>query len=152
MINRKLLIGIDPGSKTGMAIVENSAITEIRTCGIIEAMRRVIELRQLWQDSSMEMTVVVEDARLRRWFGAVDKKQARYGSGVREGAGAAKRESAIWEEFLVEMKINHRMVPPLKGGTKLSATQFEAMTGHKQRTSSHARDAGVLTWHYAKRI
>jgi hypothetical protein len=147
-MNNRLIIGIDPGLNTGVAVAEGGRIIELRTCGIAPAMFFVLGLHR---DSMVDsILVMVEDARQRSYFGAVDKKMAKYGPGVREGAGAAKREASIWDEFLEARLIPHQMIPPIRGGTKLTAAKFLALTGCDHRSSVHSRDAGVIAWHYSK--
>lgn len=132
-------IGIDPGTLTGVAVSEGGRLVYVHSMALHYAMQFVRGYHTAGQ-----VMVHFEDARLRRWFGKMDAKQARYGAAVREGAGAAKRDAAIWAEFLADLGIPHRAVKPAPGTTKLSAEAFERLTGWTARTNEHARDAAML--------
>ena len=62
------------------------------------------------------------------------------------GAGAAKRDAKIWEEFLADNGINYEAHKPQAGTTKWSADYFTRITGYTGRTSEHARDAALLVF------
>lgn len=134
-------IGIDPGTHTGFAISKNGKLIEVCTLSIHEAMDRVRDLH-----AKGPITVHFEDARLRRWFGKMDAQQAKYGAAVREGAGAAKRDAAIWADFLAYLGCPYRNVKPSAGSTKNSAEQFARITGWTARTNEHGRDAALLVY------
>ena len=130
-----LMIGIDPGKHTGIAIY-NTGMKELILCSTLLIHKAMDVISAL--DHS-DVFVRVEDARLRKWFGkdAYLKKQ---------GAGSIKRDCTIWEDFLNDKKIPHEMIHPLKGSTKLSTEMFFNITGYKGRTSNHARDAAMLVF------
>jgi hypothetical protein len=137
-----LIIGVVPGLNTGVAIVEDGRIVELRTCGIAPAMSYILGLHR---DSAVaSIMVLVKDARI--FPGAMDKKLKSYGAGVREGA--ARREASIWDEFLEVRLIPHKMVPPLPCIASSEGT-FLARTGFHGRSSAHSRDAGVIALHYS---
>lgn len=61
-----------------------------------------------------------------------------------QGVGSVKRDSKIWEEFLVDYHIPYKKVRPIKSNIKWSAKYFKKITGFNGVTNSHSRDAGVL--------
>ena len=130
-----LLIGIDPGTKTGLAacLPEASSIKELRTVGILEPMYTVREYRSL----EFDVFVIVEDARLVKYKTSKEKAQ---------GAGSVKRDCSIWQEFFERYGISHQFVRPSKSLTKWDSKRFQAATGWEGRTSSHARDAALLVF------
>lgn len=130
-------IGIDPGTKTGVACWDSQSreFDYIRTMTIVTAMRLVeSEVSQ-----GQEVEVFYEDARLRRWFG-------NKGTEALQGAGAIKRESGIWEEFLLELGVEFHKIPPAANATKLDAATFKQTTKYQGRTSEHGRDAAMLVY------
>lgn len=134
-----IIIGIDPGTKTGMAGWDTVGMkfVEIHTLPIHRAMSVVMTYA-----CSYDVPVgriYVEDARLRRWFGSS-------GPELWKGAGSIMRDCTIWEEFLQYHKIPHVMVPPRAGKTKMTAESFAKLTGWHARTSEHARDAAMLVF------
>jgi hypothetical protein len=88
------------------------------------------------------MLVICEDARLRRSFGRMDKLQAKYGAAVREGAGAAKRDAKIWDDYLRSLGVPYLMRKP--AATKYDAQTFARMSAWPDRTNEHQRDAGMI--------
>lgn len=137
----RYIVGIDPGVKTGLALLDGSgALNRVETMAIDEALELVRELNALGQVDH----VVFEDARLRTWFGGADQRQARSGAGIREGVGSVKRDCVIWSEFLGRHNIPFVGVKPSSGATKWPADYFTKVTGWAKRTSNHGRDAAVL--------
>jgi hypothetical protein len=132
----KIIAGIDPGVKTGLAIwdCEKQKFLQIETYSIIEAFHWVERINcdgrgEIW----------FEDARQRKWFGNAGREKL-------QGAGSIKRDCSIWQEFCEYYKIPFRAIKPAKGQTKWSAEYFQKLTGWKKRTSQHARDAAALVF------
>lgn len=134
-------IGIDPGEHTGIAVWDSDehAFIDITTCKLHEAFTIV----HTWA-VSRPLKVVFEDARLRKWF-KQETSTSEY-RGKLMGAGAAKRDSAIWEEFLTDYGIPFEARKPQPGGTKWNKEYWERVTGWTKRTSEHARDAALLVF------
>jgi hypothetical protein len=86
-----------------------------------------------------KMFVRLEDARKRTWFGKADREQL-------QGAGSIKRDCQIWEEFFVYHGIAYELVAPKNNKTKLNSEAFLKITGWKDETSVHGRDAAMLVF------
>jgi len=131
-------IGIDPGVKTGVAVYDTNSckLTICTTVGIIEAMRIVLNHEN---GNFPTVHLFVEDARLRKWFGASGRE-------VLQGAGSVKRDCKIWDEFAEYHSIDINFVAPMHNKTKLDAKTFKHITGWEGRTSSHSRDAAMLVF------
>ena len=134
-------IGIDPGTHTGLAVWDSDykRFSLVATVSLWEALLEVSN-----QGSRHPVTVVFEDARERKWLPA-ERNNSEY-RGKLMGAGAVKRDSAIWQEFLNDNNIPYQRKAPAKGLTKWSEDSFKKLTGWKGRTSNHARDAALLVW------
>lgn len=98
-----------------------------------EAQARLLEQRPA--------LVLFEDARKRQWFGNRDRNIERYGAGAREGAGAAKRDAKVWEDFLRSARIPYIAGYPRR---KVKAEGFAQITGYTGRTNQHGRDAALM--------
>jgi len=135
-------VGIDTGVNTGMAVWDSKKreLLSLDTVTIDEAIFRVLGLVAEYQD----ITVIVEDARQRKWV--PNTHDIRKEMSRRLGAGSIKRDAKIWEDFLTRMKIPFQMVAPCKGITKWSAGMFESITGCTLRSSEHSRDAAMLVF------
>jgi predicted RNase H-like nuclease (RuvC/YqgF family) len=134
----KYFIGIDPGTKTGLAAKSGGKLKVVEGHTILTAMERVKELAQdLPKD---ELLIVVEDPNKRKWFsGSEEEVQAK-----RQGVGSVKRDVSVWKEFLERQGLNFEMVHPIKNGTKLKSGVFKSITGWTGRTKEHSRDASML--------
>ena len=135
-----LVIGIDPGLHTGLAVWDTSSrqLLDVRCSGIIDAMRYLREL----QETRGIGLVVFEDARKRKWIPRErDLSQFR---GRAMGAGSVKRDCSIWEDFCKDYGIPFWAKPPVKGATKVSADYFKMISHYQGRTSEHSRDAAML--------
>ncbi|MFA5229250.1 MAG: hypothetical protein WC446_05825 [Candidatus Paceibacterota bacterium] len=132
---KTVLIGIDPGTKTGVAVWSpKGRFLEITTTTIDKAMQIVEHYAK--QD---KVFVRFEDARLRKWFGGNSYAK-------RQGAGSVKRDCSIWEGFLKRLNVEFEAVAPKDCITKMKADYFKAITGYCGRTSEHARDAAILVY------
>lgn len=130
-----LVVGIDPGTKTGLALWDTQArkLTEVSTLGAIEAMARC----ELMQRAGSLKHIVMEDARLRTWFGTKGRE-------VLMGAGSVRRDCSIWCEWAEFHGVALRSVSPQQKGAKVDAERFAKLTGWAGRTSEHGRDAAML--------
>ena len=141
-----IFVGIDPGSKTGLAIWDSAsrAFREVATLPLWRAMEEVKRWHYDCLMQNVPFAVVFEDARQRTWF-PKDRNSSEY-RGHLMGAGAAKRDAAIWEEFLTALDIPFTAQKPRPGTTKWNADYWSKVTGWTGRTSEHARDAALLVF------
>lgn len=129
----RVMIGIDPGTKTGVAIKCDGLLMVITTTNIIEAVALVKE----WHGyHGADMLVRIEDARMRQFFGESGFEKW-------QGAGSVKRDCRIWEKDLIKMGVDYEFVHP-KDVKATTAAQFKQLTGCIVMTSIHAREAGWL--------
>jgi len=131
-------IGIDPGTKTGVAAynVETKQIIACKTSGIVNVMSLITLLAY---DEEFLVEIWFEDARKRKWFGNSGREKL-------QGAGSIKRDCSIWEEFCNEHSIKHKMIPPRDISTKMDKKLFAKITGWTGRTSEHSRDAAMIVF------
>ena len=135
--NFDLLIGIDPGLHTGLAVFncKEKKLIIVTSTTITDAIWTVLNYHR----TSLKIGVIVEDARQRKWFGSKGKEAL-------QGAGSIKRDCQIWEDFSKEINCEFQMQPPKKGMTKYDANAFKKLTGWQGRTNSHSRDAAMLVF------
>lgn len=143
-----IILGIDPGTNTGFAVwdARSLKLLELHTFPIHIAMQWINDVKNGDGDYSSISLVIAEDARKRGWFGRMDEEQKKYGAAVREGAGAAKRDAAIWDDFLADSGIAYQMRAPMSGATKWKANVFKVATKWEGRTNEHERDAALLVY------
>lgn len=138
------MVGIDSGVHTGYAIWdrEERKFLCIQTMSITQAIFRINDFWSMQITRREGLFLRIEDARLRKHipWKATEKGER----GRREGAGSVKRDAKIWEDFCIEKGIPYEMVAPKDNVTKLSITEFGALTKYLGKTSEHARDAAML--------
>jgi hypothetical protein len=134
-----ILIGIDPGTKTGVAVwdTQKKAFDLIETAFIHDALTIVSMLKCY----SPSIEVYVEDPNSWKPFGNNVQARAKL-----QGAGSIKRDFAIWRDFCKDQEITLHPVKLQGTIKKVDAGYFEKLTGWKDRTSEHARDAAMLVF------
>ena len=137
-----LVVGIDPGLHTGLAVWDTSSrqFLDIRCSGIVDAMDYLDHLRaERWIG-----LVVFEDARQRTWIPR--EKDLAQMKGRAMGAGSVKRDCSIWEEWCRARAVQFIATKPKNGMTKLTDEYFRGITGYDRRTNNHGRDAAMLVF------
>lgn len=132
----KFIIGIDPGTTTGICVwnVSDRKIFALFSSSIVFAMDYII--RNFYNENIL---IRFEDARQRTWFGKAGVEQL-------QGAGSIKRDCTIWETFCEFWEFDFEAVSPRKNATKKTATYFQKLTGWQQKTNEHQRDAAALVY------
>lgn len=129
----RIAVGIDTGVNTGFAVAINGKLTECLTTDIATAIHKAKAVVD--EHGQDKVLLVIEDARLATFGRKAEGHKA-------QGAGSVKRDAGVWESFAKFYGWQYRLVRPRSG--KVSAKLFKAYTGWSGRTSSHARDAGML--------
>lgn len=134
-------IGIDPGTKTGIAIMLDGKYEIIKTCTILEA------IQTIGRFCLHDCEIHIENPNLRNTF-----KDGKEMTAKAQGAGSVKRDYAIWKEFC-SMYPRVKMVPvhpKTVGSTFNNEKIFKAATGWQKQTSIHARDAAKMIFKFMK--
>lgn len=137
-----IVIGIDPGMHTGLAVWDTSSrqFLDIRCSGIVSAMDYLDDLAY---NRGIGL-VVFEDARQRTWIPR--EKDLAQVKGRAMGAGSVKRDCSIWQEWCEARSIQYIASRPKTGMTKLTDAYFRGITGYDRRTNEHGRDAAMLVF------
>lgn len=136
----KILIGIDPGVNTGIAVSKDGKLEEVVTEQLHEAFKMIDCF--IWNKKPEDTLIIyVEDARKRKYYGANSAAK-------QQGAGSIKRDCRAWEDYLSSHQVDFVLVDPKdqKGLTKWDAKTFKQKTGWQERTNEHGRDAALLIW------
>lgn len=128
------ILGIDPGTNTGVALWD----AELQRFDIVTTLPVHLALDLVGQYLPA-IPVIFEDARQRTWFGNTGRE-------VLQGAGAAKRDARIWEDFLEDKGAVYIARKPSSGSTGWNDEKFRRLTHWGTRTTEHSRDAGVLVF------
>ena len=132
-----LILGIDPGAKTGVASYIGGTLVHLCTISPVEIADKLESVRP-----SM---VILEDSRLQShvWTTSTSKPAA---------AKMARNLGEIdaWCKLIVTvcagLDIHAHSVSPLGKGHKMSADQFERITGWSKPSNQHERDAAMVAW------
>jgi len=128
-----IILGIDPGVTTGLAAWDAQAkrLTVVTSGSILDMMQEAAQL--------VPALIVMEDARLRTWFGNAGREKL-------QGAGSIKRDCSIWTEWAERKGVPLKSIKPQAGATKWTTEHFQRLTGWTGRTNEHARDAALLVY------
>lgn len=139
----KYAIGIDTGVHTGFAVwdIEKKLLIQCKTLKIDEAMEEIKEINQTC-DAQNYFIVIIEDARLRKFFKGENM------AAKQQGAGSIKRDAKIWEDYLTRLRIDFKLVNPTSRKTKITSEYFKKISKYEGHTSNHARDAAMLVLGY----
>ena len=135
----KTVVGIDPGVKTGFAVVDNGSFTDILTKSFTDAQAWCLNCitRYREQGNISTLQLVIEDPR-NQWRTPDRSQPARL-----RGVGSVERDCKLWIEFAEYYNIPYRLVRPGKY-RNIDAATFKKWTGWEDRTSEHARAAAMM--------
>lgn len=137
----RIVIAIDPGVNTGMALAFDGILVEVYTASFTKAQADILELVN--RGNAIEL--VIEDPRGQY----VPKGDPRYGTHRLKGVGSVERDAKLWIEFAEFYGIKYRTVKPGKY-RKIDAKTFAKITGWTGRTSEHARAAAMMVFEKRK--
>lgn len=136
-----VILGIDPGANTGLAIYRDGSLVALRTIAPVELDTEIVAL---WPTR-----IIFEDSRLQShtWTKASSR------------AAAAKMARSVgqvdaWCSLIVAICAKHGIpahgISPLGKGGKLNAEAFEKATGWTASSNEHNRDAAMVAWPYRR--
>ena len=136
-----LILGLDPGVRTGVAHFEGGKLTHLETVHPADIPQVLLQHRPA--------RVVFEDSRLQShvW---------KRGTGVAAAAKIARNVGEVdaWCRLIVatceRLGIAAHGISPQGKGAKLDAVKFERLTGWAQRSNAHERDAACVCWQFRK--
>lgn len=141
MSGMSIIMGIDPGSNTGIAIYQAGRLMELQT----------IEPHQLPEviETVGPGRVIYEDSRLQS---CVWKRGVSNAAQLKIARDVGQIDA--WCRLIVStcerLGIPAHGISPKQKGEKLDAEQFEALTGWSGRSNQHARDAACVAWQFRR--
>jgi len=155
---RAAIVGVDPGTDTGMALAVTDARGQRRLRYLLTATPAEAAIMLIALAAEPNLLIAIEDARLRQHYGTEERyiyRKLKGGYRVSEaelnrykgrllGAGAVRGISAM----LVDVACRHGAtvvrVTPGYIRTKVKDADFRRITGYDSRSNSHERDAAML--------
>jgi hypothetical protein len=126
-----IVIGIDSGKNTGLAMAENGKLKALTTVDFWGAIYEI--------DSYPDAIIVIELSGTHVWhreaksFGAIAK--------TGQNIGAVRREAQLIIQYLHWKGREYVVQKPLG---KIDSKQFKHITGWKGKSNQHTRDAAML--------
>ncbi len=136
-----LIIGIDPGSNTGVAVYDEGRLVRLMT---VEPMH----IGAILAGHSPER-VIFEDSRLQTHTWTQAKTRA---AALKMARNVGEVDA--WCRLIVaeceKLGIPAHGISPKRKGAKLDAAQFEAATGWTGSSNEHTRDAAMVAFPYRR--
>jgi hypothetical protein len=144
MVAKRFIIGIDGGTKTGVAVwdVSGRLFQHVKTIDFWEAYHWICEVFK-----PAETVIYIEDPSKNPpvWKRPGMKDHEYYKKC--QHVGAVKRESLLMMKGLERQEFEVKAIRPQKGSfTKMKSAAFKHVTKYKGRTSEHSRDAAMLVF------
>ena len=133
------ILGIDPGANTGVAHIVGGELIKLQTIAPHEIERT---LREAAPDR-----VVFEDSRLQSHTWTRGKSVAATAKMARN-VGQIDAWCSLITAVCGELGIPAHGISPLGKGHKMSADQFERITGWSKPSNQHERDGAMVAWPY----
>ena len=136
------LIGIDPGTHTGMAFFKAGKLVDLRTIHpltIYDVLAASDVSRVIFEDSRLTSPV---------WSrGTTTAARIKIARNVGQVDGIC----SLIVEACERIGIDALGISPKHKGAKLDAEQFAKVTGWTESSNSHTRDAAMVAWKYRGR-
>ena len=136
-----LIIGLDPGSSTGVAVFEDGRLSRLITIDP-SSIGRILEGQE-------PDRVIFEDSRLQSHTWTQAKTRA---AALKMARNVGEIDA--WCKLIVatceRLSIAAHGISPLHKGKKLDAAQFAAATGWAGKSNQHERDAAMVAWKYRR--
>ncbi len=134
-----LILGIDPGSNTGLATYIGGKLVHLDTIAPVEIAARI--------ELARPARVVFEDSRLLSYTWTTIKSRPaalKMARNVGEVDAWCKLIVAVCDQFAIPA----RGISPKGKGAKLQADRFAIVTGWTGSTNEHTRDAAMVAYPY----
>ena len=136
-----MVIGIDPGQHTGMAVFESGRLVSIHTetpLGMLNRLRAMCPHHVVFEDSRLQSHA---------WTQVKSRPAAlKMARNVGEIDGQCKLIVAVCEEI----RASALGISPKNKGAKMDHDSFCELTGWDKQTNQHGRDAAMVAWPYRK--
>lgn len=136
------LVGIDPGTHTGVALFLRGELAELRTLHPVDI---AIYLQSIKPHGLSR--VVFEDSRLTSHLFTTNAKAAVAKSMARK-VGQVDMVCGLIVEVCERLQVPAHGISPKGKGAKVDAARFTEITGWSGPSNEHTRDAAMVAWPY----
>lgn len=134
-----VILGMDPGTHTGVALIRAGKLEMLQTIQPIEIFSALVD----WAPDR----VVFEDSRLTSFLFTTNQRAA-VAKNMARKVGQVDMVCALIVEACDRLGIPAHGVSPKGKGAKLDAEKFAAATGWNGASNEHTRDACMVAWPY----
>ena len=138
----KVVFGIDPGAKTGVAVYIDGQLSELATMNILDALEKIKFERPI--------LVLLEDSTLISHIFTAPGISHMAGLKVARNIGEVDGCCKLIKQTCAELNIAHKSVSPKQKGKKMGRKEFDALTGCSIPSNQHERDAAMVAWSLRK--
>lgn len=134
-----MLLGIDPGQSTGLAVFRGgklAALETIRPHEIERTLRALKPARVVYEDSRLQGHIWT-----RGLSASTSAKMAR-------NVGQIDAWCSLIVDVCAELGIPAHGISPRAKGSKLDAEAFGLVTGWDGKSNQHERDGAMVAWQY----
>lgn len=132
-----MLVGIDPGQNTGIAYFTGGTLQKLET----------VAPHQLREVISGASRVIFEDSRLTSFmFTTVKSRPAALK--MARNVGQIDAWCSLIVSICEQLGVPAHGISPLAKGAKLDAETFAKVTGWKEKSNEHTRDAAMVAWKF----
>jgi len=132
-----VILGIDPGQSTGIAVYQGGVLTSLRTIAPLEIGNAI----------SGASRVIYEDSRLiSHMFNTVPNRAAALK--MARNVGQIDAWCSLIVAVCEQLGIPAHGISPKQKGAKLNAQQFAKLTGWVGKSNQHERDGAMVAWPY----
>lgn len=147
-MSKKILIGIDPGKKTGMAIKQQGCEMVLKTFSFWEAIDAIKtfspDVIKVFIEDPSQNKPIFSRFRVPPAFYKIGDRISYIGN-IAQKIGENKGQAKLLIEYMKKNNIEHYAMRPNKRSmTKVDKKTFEKLTGYTKRSSEHSRDAAFL--------
>lgn len=138
-----IVIGIDPGINTGIAIFIDGRLTKLETIHPAEVAAYI--------QAAHPARVVFEDSRLQShvWTNSHSRAAA---AKMSRNVGEVDAWCRLIAHACGKLGIPAHGISPKGKGQKMDADSFRELTGWSGRTNTHERDACMVAWRYRRAV
>jgi len=138
MTESAVIMGIDPGVKTGIALYNGGKLCELRTIAPADYERVLLDIQPV--------LVVLEDSRLTSKVFTGPTKNERSRLKIARNIGMVDGFCYLLFDQCERNDIEAIGVAPIDKGRKLKAAPFGNYTRYTGTSNQHERDAGMVAW------
>jgi predicted RNase H-like nuclease (RuvC/YqgF family) len=135
-----IVVGIDPGSKTGAALYSDGKLTELHTQDTLTLLGWLAEIQP--------GLVVIEDSTLTSYLFTAPGVSHAAAMKVARNVGEVDAYCKQIKAVCGARGIAYRSISPKDKGAKIKAEQFNGITGWQGASNQHERDAAMVAWRF----